>query len=126
MKKMICLVAVVLLSTSAIFAQNQRPARGEKPDPTEMTSKMLEKMKEDLALSEDQSAQMKTILNDFHKEMPEAHQNGREAMETLANSRDAKVEKILTKDQYAKYTSILEEMKKERESRRGNRQRPPR
>lgn len=121
MKKM-KLLFMVLLVSGFVYAQEDRPQRlqGEKPSPEEMIQKGIDRMKENLELSENQTAEIKRLLEKHHEEMQterEAFRNmmeaHREKMQEKRGQLNEEIKSSLNDEQKVKF----EEMNKRRKER---------
>ncbi len=126
MKKSIFVLAVALLSGATLAMAQDRPQRGERPDP----EKQMEQMIKDLGLDEKQATEFKAVMEQMRpakaemkqkksetkkekKEMKkkrEEMKKQREEMEAKRKEMDEKIKTILTEEQYKKY----QEMQKRR------------
>lgn len=92
----------VLASSACVAQDQQRGGRGQRGD-------MTERMKTELGLSDEQVAQLKEVYSQMRPSQ-QGEKPSREEMQKKREEADAKVKKILTEEQYAKY----EKMRKER------------
>ena len=106
MKKVIGLCLVVLLSSTSVFARENRRMDKRKMDP----SARCEKMIADLKLDEKQAADFRKVEAEFRDKMKAERKQAdldrrkmREKMMSLRDDRDAEMKKILTEDQYKQY-----------------------
>lgn len=110
-KKILTLLAVAALTTASCMAQdeanNGRPPRGPRGD-------MMEKMKTELSLSDEQAAQLKEVFSSM-RPGKNGERPTREEMEKKRTETEAKVKKILTEEQYAKYQKMRSERRPPRE-----------
>lgn len=98
---------MVLLASSACVAQDhQRGGRGQRGD-------MTERMKTELGLSDEQVAQLKEVYSQMRPSQ-QGERPSREEMQKKREEADAKVKKILTEEQYAKYEKIRKERRPHR------------
>lgn len=106
MKKVIGLCLVVLLSSTSVFARDNRRMEKKKMDP----SARCEKMIADLKLDEKQAVEFRKL----QKEYMEKAQKEREAMKAerekqrakmmaMREDRNARMKKILTDEQYKQF-----------------------
>ncbi len=121
MKKM-KLLFMVLFVSGFVYAQEEGPQRPqrEKPTPEEMIRKGVDRMKEKLELSEDQTAEIKGLLEKHHEEMQiereafrkmmKAH---REKMQEKRTQLNEEIKSSLNDEQKVKF----EEMNKRRKER---------
>ena len=108
MKKVIGLCLVVLLSSTSVFARENRRMDKRKMDP----SARCEKMIADLKLDEKQAADFRKVEAEFRDKMKAERKQAdwdrrkmREKMMSLRDDRDAEMKKILTEDQYKQINS---------------------
>ena len=118
MKKIAVLVVMAFFAISS-FAQ-EAPARNkkERPSPEVRAEKMTARMKEKLALSDEQATKIKAInleaakKKDEMKKQADADRAAKKAkMKTVEQERDAKIQEVLTEEQKAKYAEMKEKMK---------------
>jgi len=116
-KLVLCLF--VLGCTGICVAENNEnpPPPGGGPGHGKM---MLERMKTDLQLSDDQVAQIKTIMKDQHTELEKikndtvlTQDEKREQVHALMEQTKDKINAVLTPDQQAKWAAIREQHKKQ-------------
>ncbi len=126
MKKTILVLTIALLSGATMSMAQDRPQRGERPDPEKQTEQMIK----DLGLDEKQAKEFKAVMDEMRpakaemkqkkseaqkekKEMKkkrEEMKKQREEMEAKRKEMDEKIKTILTEEQYKKY----QEMQKRR------------
>lgn len=110
-RKILTLLAVAVLTTVSCVAQDEtnggRPPRGLRGD-------MMEKMKTELSLSDKQAAQLKEVFSSMRPDK-KGERPTREEMEKKRIETEAKVKKILTEEQYAKYQKMHSERRPPRE-----------
>ena len=106
MKKVIGLCLVVLLSSTSVFARENRRMDKRKSDPAQRCEKMIA----DLKLDETQAADFRKVEAEFRDKMKAERKQAdldrrkmREKMMSLRDDRDAEMKKILTEDQYKQY-----------------------
>jgi periplasmic protein CpxP/Spy len=106
-KQILSLVALFVLGSAACIAQDQpRGERGQRGN-------MVEKMKTELSLTDDQAAQMKEVFSQMRPSQ-QGERPSREEMQKKREEMTAKVKKILTEEQYAKYEKMLKERRPQR------------
>lgn len=110
-RKILTLLAVAALTTVSCMAQNE--ANGSRP-PREPRGDMVEKMKTELSLSDEQAAQMKEVFSSMRPDK-KGERPTKEEMEKKRTEAEAKVKKILTEEQYAKYQKMNSERRQPRE-----------
>ncbi len=131
MKKTILVLAIALLGGATMSMAQDRPRKGERPDP----EKRMEQMIKDLGLDEKQAAEFKAVMDEMRpakaemkqkkdeakkeemKKKREEMKKQREEMEAKRKEMDAKIKTILTEEQYKKY----QEMQKRRGPHKGPR-----
>lgn len=124
MKKTILVLAIALLGGATMSMAQDRPRKGERPDP----EKRMEQMIKDLGLDEKQAAEFKAVMDEMRPAKAEMKQKKdeakkeemkkqREEMEAKRKEMDAKIKTILTEEQYKKY----QEMQKRRGPHKGPR-----
>ena len=112
MKIRTIMTALMLVIVTAVFAQ-PGPKRGGSPE--ERAKMMTDKMTEKLGLSEDQRKELLALNLDKAKRMEAARAAGREdrearrqEMQAERKSYDAKIQDILTAEQYEKFKAARE------------------
>ncbi|WP_297092323.1 hypothetical protein [uncultured Draconibacterium sp.] len=122
MKKLVVLLAVVLLGTTFAMAQNREGQRNMNPE--EMAKKRTEELKKELKLDRVQTDKMEKFLTASNKEMMELRkelQNEedrfkiRDKMNEFRKTQDEGIKKILKPEQVEKYEKLMQE----RQERRG-------
>ncbi|TKG96583.1 hypothetical protein EYV94_04860 [Puteibacter caeruleilacunae] len=113
MKKLIILLAIVVISVVKVSAQNQK----DLPPAKERAEMQTEIMKEKLSLTEEQIPKVMTINLDAAKRIDEVKKmTNRMSMfkefRSTMQAKDEGLKAILTKDQYKLYQKSKEEMKK--------------
>lgn len=84
---------------------NPRPghiAHDSHPSPEKMIDKLIEKVNEKEALSEETQASMKVILTDFHSKMKDKPEDRK----AVKDERDQKMKALLTDKQYIAYLEV--------------------
>ena len=130
MKKVLVICIVALIASVSAFANSDAPQRGNRGDRNMDSQKRIEKMCKDLNLNEEQTKQFQQINKDFMEKMKKQReaadtdrQKHREAMQAMQTERNAQIKKILTDEQYKKYTEMQKNMRKNmRKGDRPNRQ----
>lgn len=111
MKKIILMLAVVAIATMSMFAQeSMKPRRS----PEERTEKIVEKMKTDLSLSNDQVSKLKPIIlkREHQREEWRAKMSTeKESHKKMARETEEDFKKILTPEQMEKLKSQRKEMR---------------
>lgn len=124
MKRILFFSAAFLLSATMMFAQGQaRSDRGER-NPEERITKMVDKMTENLELSEDQAASLeKQWLENHQAREAELEKTGiREERKAIVQKyreqNKAVLEAVLTAEQLEKHEAMKAERKEKMKSRR--------
>lgn len=122
MKKILYLLAFGLVVNISAFAQQGGGQRRTVEERVKMT---LDRMKETLQITPDQTVKLDSVFTKSFKDMDKAREDARasgnrmdrEAFTKFSTERDEKVKGILTEEQYKKYKAAEEE----RRQRMGNR-----
>ena len=122
MKKILFLLAFGLAVNISAFAQQGGGQRRTVEERVKMT---LDRMKETLQITPEQTVKLDSVFTKSFKDMEKARENAqssggrmdRETMQKFSKERDEKVKGILTEEQYKKYQAAEEE----RRQRMGNR-----
>lgn len=130
MKKVLVICIVALIASVSAFAGSDAPQRGNRGNGDKDSQKRIEKMCKDLNLNEEQTKQFQQVNKDFMEKMKAQReasdtdrQKRREAMQAMQTERNAQIKKILTDEQYKKYTEMQKNMRKNmRKGDRPNRQ----
>lgn len=125
MKKITLLTTVFLLFMAlAVNAQQRNPR--EKMTPEQQSTKMVERLNNELTLNAKQQADLKTFFTTSFKKRNESfekNKNNRDAMrESIKKNReetDVQLKKVLTADQYKKYKENEEKKIQERKGKGG-------
>ncbi len=121
MKKII-LIFTLVMSLAGItnsFAQDKK-----QKSPDEMAQNRSAMWKKELALTDDQTAQLKTALSDRITKVGQAKgltdKGAKKTAVTAAKTEfDTKAKSIFTPEQYAKFTAKKEELKKKNQAKKG-------
>lgn len=104
---MFSLVVASLISCSFICMAQDRPEKGGRGP-----GQNIEQMVSELGLSDEQAEKLKAV---FEEMKPDRNNSGerpsREEMEKKRSETDAKIKKILTDEQYAKYQELQKKNK---------------
>lgn len=126
MKKIYLLTIVLMLFTGLSMQAQQRGGERQRPNPEAQAQRMVQRMNEELKLTDKQQTDLKTLFTDTYKkrlQLVDKKQVDRDAlMEQVKKDKeatDAKVKAILTADQYKKYQAN----EKKREQQRAERAR---
>ena len=97
------------------MAQDQKPGGGRRGPTVEQ---QMERMTEELKLTDEQKPKVKAVLEDSHKKRQEligdtsvSREDRRPKMRAIMDNEDKKLKEILTADQYAKHEKMREEMR---------------
>ena len=106
--------SLVACSNMAL-AQDQKPGGGRRGPSVEQR---MERMTEELKLTDEQKPKVKAVLEDSQKKRQElmgdsslSREDRREKMRGIMENEDKKLKEILTADQYAKHEKMREEMR---------------
>ncbi len=116
MKKILVSIIAVLALSFFTSAMAQGPQG--KMTPEARSKKQTEQMKTDLGLTEDQVVKVGEINLKFHKKVQEARKEVidrtqmREKMKPVRDEHIAELKKVLTEEQLKKFTSLMEERRK--------------
>lgn len=121
MKKLLLLLAFGLAVTFSAQAQQG----GQRRSVEERVKMTLDRMKETLQITPEQTVKLDSVFTKSFKEMEKAREDARssgnrmdrDAFMKFANERDEKIKSILTEEQYKKYKAA----EGERRQRMGNR-----
>lgn len=117
------MVALFALGSVAAVAQDQRARPGRNPE------QILEDLKKQLELNEDQAKKIENILEEFGKKREKLFSQDmersekREQMGKLLDEQTKEIMLVLNKDQQKKYQKMLDEREKRMRSRRENAER---
>lgn len=117
MKKILCLLAFGLAVNISASAQQ---GGGQRRTTEERVKLTLDRMKETLQITPEQTVKLDSVFTKSYKEMEKAREDARssgnrmdrEAFQKFTNERDEKVKGILTEEQYKKYKAQEEERRK--------------
>jgi|WetSurMetagenome_2_1015567.scaffolds.fasta_scaffold214720_1 hypothetical protein len=117
MKKIALLILVFIFQLTIIYAQKGFPPKDR-----------VSELKKKLELTDDQTKKIESIFEDNHKKMDalfdkdkEDREASRTAMKEIMDNTNNEIEKVLDKNQLAKYQKLVEE----RKSAIGRRMPPP-
>ncbi|MEO5907919.1 MAG: hypothetical protein ABIR50_07570 [Ginsengibacter sp.] len=122
--KITMLIALILMTTSGIFAQGMQ--RRTVPERVKST---MDKIATPLNLDASQASRTDSVFTDFYtaqmKMFEGARSSGtrpdRSEIEKLMTDRDAKLKIIFTSDQYTKFKNVVEDrLRPQRQSHEGN------
>src|SRR6266404_9721778 len=104
----------LVASSNLATAQDQKGGGGRGPS----VEQRMERMTEELKLTDEQKPKVKAALEDSQKKRQElfsdssvAREDRREKMRGIMENEDKKLKEILTADQYAKHEKMREEMR---------------
>ncbi len=119
--------SLLILCTISLHAQEPK----EKLTAAERASKITEKMKKALNLTDEQTKKVLAVNQDFTTKMEkqrelnkEDRKNSRDEMKKIDDDQDARMKEILTADQYKSYLDLKERRKNN--ERQGKGERPDR
>ena len=115
MKKLWTLLIAGILSSSFALATpatsfEQNP-EAKKPKAEEMVDKTMEESGKKLPLSAAKNKQLKSILLDFHTQIPETMKKGEKAMDALEEKTNKKVKALLSDKEYSIYQETMKTLK---------------
>ncbi len=117
MKKILLLVSVIMFSATIVMAQ---PA--QKEDQQKSRAEWEKKIKDELKLTEDQSAKFDAINKEYNAKIEAISKDAEAGINTethkekkmaLKKEKDGKLFEILTPEQQAKYKEIMDRKKKD-------------
>lgn len=127
MKKILFLATTVLMFLALGVNAQQRGPR-EKLTPEQQATRMVERLNEELKLTDKQQADLKTYFTTSIKNRNEAFEKNkdnreqmREQMKKDREATDAQLKKVLTAEQYKTYKANEEKRQKEREQHKSQR-----
>jgi hypothetical protein len=109
------LLAFLFAGHTVVNAQN---GGGQRRSAEERTKRTLERLTPDLSLSQEQQGKLTPVFTDFYNGMSKLREDAsggrpdRSAFQKLATERDEKVKGILNEEQFKKYTTAMENMRK--------------
>ncbi len=116
--------SLLILTTISLRAQEPK----EKLTAAERTSKITERMKKALNLTDEQAKKVLAVNQDFATKMEkqrelnkEDRKNGRDEMKKIDDDQDARMKEILTTDQYKTYLELKERRKNNERQGKGDR-----
>ena len=129
MKRMMTICAIALATTLSVWAQeipqntsNQQIERRQNND------KRAERLLSTLELDKEQKKDFKEINKEYTaetKKLKQAYSDDKAALRSkvkkLKTARDAKIEKILSKEQFEKYTQMVQKRKEKQRSEKKSR-----
>lgn len=125
MKKILFFATTVLMFLAIGVNAQQRGPR-EKLTPEQQATRMVERLNEELKLTDKQQADLKTYFTTSIKNRNEAFEKNkdnreqmREQMKKDREATDAQLKKVLTAEQYKTYKANEEKRQKEREQHKG-------
>ena len=119
----VLMLSFALLISGITFAQAQRGGKQKPPVPNEkQVIKMVDKLSEDLELSDDQEKEVLALYQDHFAEVEEKTSGNqrpeREEMEALKSSLEKDVKALLNEEQQSKFDDYLEEREQNKPKRR--------
>ena len=108
----------LVASSNLATAQDQKEKGGGRRGPS--VEQRMERMTEELKLTDEQKPKVKAVLEDAQKQRQELftdssnvpREERREKMRAIMEKENKKLKEILTPDQYAKHEKMMEEMRK--------------
>ncbi|MES2645763.1 MAG: hypothetical protein V4717_02720 [Bacteroidota bacterium] len=110
-KKLLYSVLALFLAVSISYAQNPQPL------PAERAKKTVERLKQELSLTEQQEKDILPVYTDFYTSMRKLMENGRpspEERQKEMEARNEKLRKTLSEDQMKKLAEAEQKMREER------------
>lgn len=124
--KKILFLATTLLMFLALGVNAQQRGPREKLTPEQQATRMVERLNQELKLTDKQQADLKTYFTASFKKRNEAFEKNkdnregmREQMQKDREATDAQLKKVLTADQYKTYKANEEKRQKERQQQKG-------
>ena len=103
------LIALMIFISSITFANAQDSTRQRKLSPEQRTERRLQRMKKDLALTDDQASKMKELIYAQEK----MRDNSQDEKISAHKNMNAKLREILTPERQTKYRQQREGRKKQ-------------
>ena len=123
MKKILLLATTVLMFLDFSVNAQQRGPR-ERLTPEQQATRMVERLNQELKLTDKQQTELKTWFTDSFKKRNEAFEKNRENREAMRSqmqkdreATEAELKKVLTEEQYKTYKANEEKRQKERQQR---------
>lgn len=120
--KRVFLLTIAIMVMSCVLLAQAKPAQGKKqqaPDFAKRAAKVTEKLNKQLNLSKTANDSLQKILSSF---FTETHRINtvviKQKQDENFKKHDARVKKILTADQYKKYTAIMAKQRKNAEAKK--------
>lgn len=126
MKKIVFLATTLLLFVAfSVHAQpNRQGQQRERPTPEQQAIRTVERLNQELKLTEQQQTELKTWFTESFKKRNENfeknkdnRENMREQMKKDREATEAELKKVLTEEQYKTYKANEEKRQKERQQR---------
>lgn len=111
------LAALILLSATTVFAQNQKSGKGQgKATPEERAKRQTDKMKESLSLTSAQEPKVSAINLKYAKKMEDVRKVSdtaaqRKSAQALNKQKEGELKTVLTAEQFKLYLKQVEELK---------------
>lgn len=115
MKKVMILMMMVLFGAGTAMAQTFTKT---KQGAAKSQSERMDKIAERLGLTDEQKADMTTILTDFYAKRKDLKGQGKEARKALFNDRNEQLKKVFTEEQYEKFMKGARKMKMKKKNKR--------
>jgi protein CpxP len=117
------MLAVLVMAGSAALAQHRGYGSKDDHDPKERAAKSAERMKKELSLSEDQFSKVKTSNEKFseryaaiRKDTSLTRGKTMSKMKSVRTEQETELKKILTSDQWTKWSELKSKRSEERRS----------
>lgn len=131
MRKILLLFSLFLFLFSCHSNPQQRREPGERMDPEKVADRMVERMNEELKLTDQQQKELKTWFVDSFKKRGESVRKNKKSREEMRaemkksrEENEAQLKKILTEEQFKQYRE--NEAKRQQERREQGDRRSPR
>lgn len=98
------------MANSSNLEYEQNP-KAKKPDPKEIVDKTMEELGKKLPMSSAKSKKIKSILLDFHKQIPETMKKGEKEMGDLEKKTNGKIKALLTDKEYQIFLETMKTLK---------------
>ncbi len=125
MKRILFFTTTFLMFLTITVCAQQRGPR-ERPTPEQQATRTIERLTEELKLTEQQQTELKTWFTESFKKREETMQKNREDREAMREqmkkdreATDAELKKVLTEEQYNTYKANEEKRMKERRGPQG-------
>ena len=117
MKRLVVMAAVLLAGIFTTASAQDQPQR-ERPTIEQQVQRTIERLKPDVAFTEQQEKDVKPIFTDYYTAMQKAREGGnrpsQEDRDKWNKERDEKLAKVLSADQMTKLKAAEEKMRSQR------------